>query len=79
MVRVHATVDTVQRWVAPAWGAIEQETTRTTIVHAGAESYESIARWLLLLQADIEVLEPNELRTAFVHVAQQAARAAQPG
>jgi predicted DNA-binding transcriptional regulator YafY len=78
-VRVHATVDTVQRWVAPAWGAIEQETTRTTIVHAGAESYESIARWLLLLQADIEVLEPNELRTAFVHVAQQAARAAQPG
>lgn len=78
-VRVHASVDAVSRWVAPAWGVVERESPEATIVRAGADTYASIARWLLLLQADVEVLEPEELRAAFRAVAQQAGRAAGHG
>jgi predicted DNA-binding transcriptional regulator YafY len=75
-VRVHASLHTAQRWVAPAWGVVEEESAEVTIVRAGADTYEAIARWLLLVQADVEVIEPDELRTAFASVAAQAARAA---
>lgn len=77
IVRVHASADAVQRWVAPVWGVVEEESAEATIVRAGADSYESIARWLLLMQAEIEVIEPDELCGAFRSVAEQAGRAAQ--
>ncbi|MFP7761844.1 helix-turn-helix transcriptional regulator [Marisediminicola sp. LYQ85] len=78
-VRVHASVEAVSRWVAPAWGAIEEESPETSIVRAGADSYDAIARWLLLLQADVEVIEPDGLRDAFGRVAEQAGRASLQG
>lgn len=74
-VRVHAPREAVSRWVAPAWGVVEEESPGVTIVRAGADTYESIARWLLLVQSDIDVIEPDELRAAFRRVARQADRA----
>jgi predicted DNA-binding transcriptional regulator YafY len=75
-VRVHAPSESVRRWVAPAWGSVEAESPEVTVVRAGADSYDAIARWLLLMQADVEVVEPDELRVAFGRVAEQANRAA---
>ena len=75
-VRVHAPVEVVRRWVAPAWGSVEAEPAGTTIVRAGADSYDAIARWLLLVQADVDVVEPTGLREAFGRAAAQAARSA---
>ncbi|MBD8465295.1 YafY family transcriptional regulator [Plantibacter sp. CFBP 8798] len=75
-VRVHAPAASVRRWVAPAWGSVEAETPKVTLVHAGADSYDAIARWLLLMQAEVEVIEPDGLRSAFDRVAAQARRAA---
>lgn len=75
-VRVKASVEDVTKWVAPAWGVLEKESDESTIVRAGADSYDSVARWLLLLQADVEVIEPDELRAAFNRVAEQASQAA---
>lgn len=76
-VRVHAPAVAARRWVAPAWGIVEHESADTAIVRAGADSYESIARWLLLVQADVDVLEPEQLRAAFKNVATQALRTAE--
>jgi predicted DNA-binding transcriptional regulator YafY len=76
-VRVHAPAEAVRRWVAPVWGVIDEESPEITMVRAGADSYDAIARWLLLLQVDIDVIEPDELRAAFGRVAEQADRAAQ--
>jgi len=39
----------------------------------------SMARWLSLVDAEITVLEPDELRQAFAELAKRAARAAQSG
>jgi hypothetical protein len=49
------------------------------VVQGGADTYTSMARWLSLIDAEITVLEPPELRQAFAEVANRAARAAQPG
>ncbi|TKV28610.1 WYL domain-containing protein [Arthrobacter sp. NamB2] len=49
-------------------------TPRACIVDAGAGSYESIARWLLLTGRDITVIAPPALAQAFREVADQAAR-----
>ena len=78
-VRVQAPLQAVSRWVAPAWGSVEEDSTGAVIVRAGADSYDSIARWLLLVQADIDVIEPPALREAFGRVADQAIRSAAGG
>ncbi|WP_285041294.1 YafY family protein [Plantibacter sp. LMC-P-059a] len=76
-VRVHAPIEAVSRWVAPAWGSVEAVSPEVTVVRAGADSHDAIARWLLLVQADVEVIEPDGLRAAFGRVAEQAGRAAE--
>ncbi|MCU1633809.1 MAG: hypothetical protein JWM61_2461 [Micrococcaceae bacterium] len=73
-VRVHAPKADVNRWVSPAWGDVTEETATTCIVHAGADTYDSIARWLLLTTADITIIKPPELTEAFNHIAAQALR-----
>ncbi|MCQ1949460.1 WYL domain-containing protein [Arthrobacter sp. zg-Y859] len=75
-VRIHAPLEAVSRWMAPAWGTVEADSAGSVIVRAGADSYDSIARWLLLVQADIDVIKPAELRAAFGRIAAQAARSA---
>jgi len=75
-VRVHAPRAKVDVWVKPVWGTVAEETTDTCIVNAGADSYQAMARWLLLIGAHLTVLEPDELRTAFAELATTAARIA---
>jgi predicted DNA-binding transcriptional regulator YafY len=75
-VRVYAPRTQVDPWVKPAWGTVTEETADTCIVNAGADSYPAMARWLLLLDAHLTVLEPAELRTAFADLAATAARIA---
>lgn len=75
-VRVHAPMADVAAWISPAWGTIVSETTDTSIVTAGADSYGAMARWLLLLDRPLTVLHPPQLRSAFTAisaVAQQIA------
>lgn len=79
VVRVHAPAAAVAPWIEPAWGRFAAESPTTTIVEAGADTYASMAQWLSLVDAEITVLEPHELRQAFAELAKRAARAAQPG
>jgi predicted DNA-binding transcriptional regulator YafY len=73
-VRVHAPREAVARWVLPAWGTVAEETPRTCIVEAGADSFEAMARWLLQLNAHLTVIQPPELRAAFADLAVGIAR-----
>lgn len=73
-VRVHAPKAEVSRWVSPAWGDVTEETATTCIVNAGADTYDSIARWLLLTTAEITIIKPPDLTQAFVNIAAQAVR-----
>ena len=68
-VRVHAPRHAVARWILPAWGTVTEETPQTCIVEAGADTYEALARWLILLDAHLTVIAPPELRTAFAELA----------
>jgi WYL domain len=76
VVRVHAPRDEVARWILPAWGTVTEETRETCIVRAGADSYQAIARWLLLPGARLTVIRPAELRAAFTELAAAIARTA---
>lgn len=75
-VRVHTPRAKVDTWVKPVWGTVTEETADTCIVSAGADSYQAMARWLLLIGANLTVLEPAELRTAFAELATTAAHIA---
>ncbi|TFC03989.1 YafY family transcriptional regulator [Cryobacterium mannosilyticum] len=75
-VRVHAPRAQVDAWIRPAWGTVTEETANTCIVNAGADSYQAMARWLLLIGARLTILEPAELRTAFTDLAAEIARIA---
>jgi predicted DNA-binding transcriptional regulator YafY len=79
VVRIHAPAVTVAPWIEAAWGRLIEESPTTTIVEGGADTYASMARWLSLIDAEITVLKPPELRQAFAEMAKRAARAAQPG
>jgi predicted DNA-binding transcriptional regulator YafY len=75
-VRVHAPAHEVRRWVSPAWGTVEAESEQTVILRAGADSYDAIARWVLLIGAGVTVIEPEALRQAFDRIADRARTAA---
>jgi predicted DNA-binding transcriptional regulator YafY len=79
VVRVHAPRDEVAPWIRPAWGTVTEETPGTCVVRAGADSYEAMARWLLLLNTRLTVIQPSELRTAFAELAGSIARIATDG
>lgn len=75
-VRAHAPEGQVARWVEPAWGRVVRESARSTLIECGADTYDRMARWLLLIGCEITVLEPPELRDAFARTAALADRAA---
>jgi hypothetical protein len=52
------------------------ETPDTCIMTGGAEDHDTVARWLLLIDADIDVIQPPELAQAFGRLASRCARAA---
>ncbi|WP_104190767.1 YafY family protein [Cryobacterium sp. Y82] len=75
-VRVHAPRAEVAHWISAAWGTITEETAHTSIVHAGADSYHAIARWLLLMDRPLTVINSSALRAAFATIATEAKRIA---
>ncbi|MGO2861325.1 MAG: helix-turn-helix transcriptional regulator [Brevibacterium sp.] len=76
-VRVQQAEELVREWIAPAWGTLVAESEDSCIVNVGADNYDGIARWLLLLNEDIDVIEPPELADAFRRVATRAVQAAE--
>ena len=79
IVRIHAPKQDVAHWISPAWGTVTEETSGTCIVKAGSDSYDSMARWLLLAKAELTVISPPELSASFRDVAQQSRRAGNLG
>jgi predicted DNA-binding transcriptional regulator YafY len=77
-VRVHAPKPKIAHWISPAWGTVIEETPGTCIVKAGADSYDSIARWLLLTKAELTIISPPELSGSFCDIARQSQRAGTP-
>lgn len=67
-VRIHAAKEDIEHWILPAWGTLKQETATTSIAEVGAETFDAIARWLLLVDARISVLQPPELLLAFARL-----------
>lgn len=79
IVRIHAPQQDVAHWVSTAWGTVTEETPATCIVNAGADSYDSMARWLLLINAEITVISPPELSVSFRTIGRQSQRAGNSG
>lgn len=75
-VRIHAAKERIEQVILPAWGTVTRETTTTALAEVGAENYDVIARWLLLTDAPITVLEPRELTVAFERLTEHCRRIA---
>ncbi|GAA1721128.1 YafY family protein [Fodinicola feengrottensis] len=75
-VRVEAPVAAIEMWIDPAWGWIEPVGDTACVLHVGADSLASVARWLLLLNAELTIVEPAELATEYRNLAAVALRAA---
>lgn len=76
IVRVHAPRAAIDGWIDPVWGRIEDTPDGECLLHVGADTYAGIARWLLLLDADLTVIEPPELAAEFTALAERATQAA---
>lgn len=76
-----ATVARAVRDVAPfvGDGSARELGARTTRVRLGAWSWPAVAALLLRFDADLEAVEPVELRDAFAALSARAARASTPG
>jgi predicted DNA-binding transcriptional regulator YafY len=73
-VRVQAPAANVLPWIDPAWGQVEPLDDSSCIVHCGADTYSAIARWLLLLDAELTILEPAALAKEYTALAAKATR-----
>ncbi|RLP77545.1 WYL domain-containing protein [Mycetocola tolaasinivorans] len=65
----------VRRWVLPAWGRVEAAQEGGSIVRITAPDTHAVARWILLLNTEVRVREPAELREAFALLSKRAGRA----
>jgi predicted DNA-binding transcriptional regulator YafY len=70
--------DVVARW-APGGSVVEYVTPTRTRITLGAWSWAGIAGLLATFDADITIIEPDELRTACRTLAQRYRRASEPG
>ncbi|MCU1685247.1 MAG: Helix-turn-helix type 11 domain protein [Amycolatopsis sp.] len=75
IVRVHAPRASIQHWIDPAWGHIEDDGDEC-VLHVGADTLAGVARWLLLLDAELTVVEPPALSDEFAALAARANRTA---
>lgn len=75
-VRVHQPAAVARKWIAPAWGSVQSETSDKCLAHVGADTYDAIAAWLMLTEAELEIIDPPELAEAFHRLSDKAARAA---
>ena len=61
-VRLHAPVEEIAPMLHEDWGTLEGGDSESCVVHIGAESHRSLARWLSAFGVDFTVLDPPELR-----------------
>lgn len=76
VVRIHAPGSEVRGRVSPASAAVTDETESSCVMTTGADSLRYLALELFWFRAEIEVLEPPELRDELVVIAGQLLRAA---
>ncbi|USQ81103.1 YafY family transcriptional regulator [Ornithinimicrobium faecis] len=76
---LHAPARDVARWLGLDQGTVTALTADSCRVEIGSWSYGSLAAWLLLFEADFEVLGPPELTQAFEQIATRVARGVSTG
>jgi predicted DNA-binding transcriptional regulator YafY len=76
VIEVAAPADQVAPWIDPAFGWIEPSGDASCVVHCGADSFDSIAAWMLLLHADLKIVRPAELAQAYGRLAEKCRRLA---
>lgn len=68
---LHAPLDTIAPMIDEQWGTLATHDEHTCTVTLTGDTLASIARWLGAFDTDFTVLEPPELRTECLAVAQQ--------
>ncbi len=76
---LHAPARDVARWLGLDQGTVTALTADSCRVDIGSWSYGSLAAWLLLFEADFEVLGPPELTQAFEQIATRVTRGVSTG
>jgi predicted DNA-binding transcriptional regulator YafY len=75
-VHVGASPAAVAPWIDAAFGWIEPVDDASCVVHCGADSLAAVARWMLLLRAELTILEPAALADEYAALAKETARIA---
>ncbi|TDB72128.1 YafY family protein [Micromonospora sp. KC721] len=73
---VHAPAEVVTARINPAVGTVEPVDSARCLLHTGADRLETIAVWLGLLDADLTVEDPPELRALLRTLGERYLRAA---
>src|SRR5690606_8018594 len=73
---LHAPAAQVSRWVAADQGTVTPRDAGSCVLEVGSWSWPSLAAWLLMFEADFEVLDPPELVTALAEITARVQRAA---
>ncbi|MFF3442391.1 helix-turn-helix transcriptional regulator [Streptosporangium sp. NPDC002721] len=74
-VTVHAPAEVIADRIGPAAGTVERLDDRTCVLHTGADTIETLAVHLGLLDADLDVTGPPELLTHLRRLAHRYLRA----
>ncbi len=73
-IRLHAPVETAMEWIPPSTGLLTRIDSATCELAIGADSLHALAREMVMLDCDFEVLEPPELVDLLRHVRTRLAR-----
>ncbi len=74
VVEVAAPATAVERWIDPAFGFVEPVDDGRCVVRCGADSLAAVARWLLLIDAELTIVEPVELAQEYERLAETVLR-----
>lgn len=75
-VRVHRPLEEVGAWVSPQVARLEPDGPDACLLTSGADDLEAIVVFLLSLRAELDVLDPPELREAVARAGERLRRAA---
>ena len=73
---LHAPAGDVARWVRADQGTVTPRDETSCVLEIGSWSWPSLAAWLLLFEAEFEVLDPPELVAALQEIGGRVGRAA---
>ena len=73
---LHAPAAQVSRWVRPDQGTVTPRDAGSCVLEVGSWTWPSLVAWLLLFEADVEVLDPPELLAAVEEITARLGRAA---